>query len=193
MEFRRHTERDGLDIHDPIENVRFALFTSSAVDLMPADTSIFYFPVDAAVEIETTALEVPKSVPVTIRHSDGTMVAETSDESDCSFEPGAYLVELSSTPMKLYLLFDSSLQIEYEGNGAFFSFDPDTTVYVGARSYHDQPAGTITVTDDTRDVMRAISLFGSALKTLSPERSYPTLRGHPPLIEYGEEFSAPDT
>ncbi|MCO8246439.1 hypothetical protein [Haladaptatus sp. AB643] len=192
MEFRRHTERDGLDIHDPIENVRFALFTSSSVDLTPADTSMFYFPVDAAVEIETTALEVPKSVPVTIRHGDGTMVAETSDESDCSFEPGAYLVELSSTPMKLYLLLDSSVQIEYEGDGAFFSFDPDTTVYVGTRSFHDQPAGTITVTDDIRDVMRAISLFGSALKTLSPERSYPTLRGHPPLIEYGEGFSAPD-
>ncbi len=88
MEFRRHTERDGLDIHDPIENVRFALFTSDPVDLMPADTSMFYFPVDAAVEIETTVLEVPKSVPMTIRRRDGTMVTETSNEQDRSFEFG---------------------------------------------------------------------------------------------------------
>ncbi|WP_435155057.1 hypothetical protein [Haladaptatus sp. DFWS20] len=40
--------------------------------------------------------------------------------------------------------------------------------------------------------MQAVSLFGSALKTTSPERSFPTLRGHPPLIEQGDEFSTPD-
>lgn len=40
--------------------------------------------------------------------------------------------------------------------------------------------------------MKAISYLGSALKTTSPERSFPTLRGHPPLIELGEEFSVPD-
>ena len=192
MEFRRHTERDGLDIHDPIENVRFALFTSDPVDLMPADTSMFYFPVDAAVEIETTVLEVPKSVPMTIRRRDGTMVAETSNERDRSFEFGAYLVELSTAPMKLYLILDSSMRIKYEEKKAFVLFESSTDVHVGARSFHERPAGTITVTDDIRDVMCALSRFGSALKSLSPERSFPTLRGHPPLIERGDELSVPD-
>jgi hypothetical protein len=37
-----------------------------------------------------------------------------------------------------------------------------------------------------------VSLFGSALKTTTPERSFPTLRGHPPLVERGETFDAPD-
>ena len=192
MEFRRHTERDGLDIHDPIENVRFALFTSDPVGLMPADTSMFYFPVDAAVEIETTVLEVPKSVPMTIRRRDGTMVTETSNEQDHSFDSDAYLVELSTTPMKLYLILDSSMRIQIRGKRRpLLSFEPNTVVRVGARSYHDRPAGTITVTDDVQDVMGALSRFGSALKSLSPERSFPTLRGHPPLIERGDEFSAP--
>jgi hypothetical protein len=40
--------------------------------------------------------------------------------------------------------------------------------------------------------MRAVSLLGSALKTTTAERSYPTLRGHPPLIERGSQFEAPD-
>ncbi len=192
MEFRRHTERDGIDIHDPIENVRFALFTSDAVDLIPADTTLFHFPVDAAVEVETTVLEVPKSVPVAVRQRDGTMVTETSDEQDHVVDSGSYLVELSTTPMKVYLVVDSEIRIEHADDTVFFAFDDETVVHIGARSFHDQPSGTITVTDDIRDVMRAVSLFGSALKTLSPERSFPTLRGHPPLIERGEEFSAPN-
>ncbi|WP_458206130.1 hypothetical protein [Haladaptatus sp. NG-SE-30] len=191
MEFRRHPDRTGLDIHDPIENVRFALFTPSSVRPTSVDTASFYFPVDAAVAIETTTLEVPKLVPVTIRRQDGTMVTETSDGGDRTLDTGAYLVELSTAPMKLYLAIESRIQLEHTDSSVVFHFDERRTVRVGARSYHDRPAGTITVSDDVRDVMRGVSLFGSALKTTSPERSFPTLRGHPPLIERGESFSAP--
>ncbi|WP_135854420.1 CHAT domain-containing protein [Halorussus salinus] len=40
--------------------------------------------------------------------------------------------------------------------------------------------------------MRAVSTFGSAPKTTTPERSWPSLRGHPPRIERGDELSIPD-
>jgi hypothetical protein len=190
MEFRRHAERDGLDIYDAIENVRFALFTGEAVHPTPVDTSQFYFPVDAAVEIETPTLEIPKAVPITVRRQDGTMVVETSDERDRTLDSDAYLVELSTTPMKLYFLIEGRLTFEHRDDTIRFRFEGKTAVQVGARSFHDRPTGTITVTDDVRDTMHAISRFGSALKTLSPERSFPTLRGHPPLVERGEEFAA---
>lgn len=192
MEFRRHAERDGLDVYDAIENVRFALFTGEAVHPTPVGTSQFYFPVDAAVEIETPTLEIPKAVPVTVRRRNGRMLVETSDERDRTLDSDAYLVELSTTPMKLYFLVDGRLTLEHRDDTVRFSFDGETTVHVGARSFHDRPAGTITVTDDVRDAMRAVSRFGSALKTLSPERSFPTLRGHPPLVERGDEFAAPN-
>ncbi len=191
MEFRRHPDRDGLDIYDPIENVRFALFTPDLVTPTDVSTETFYFPVDAAVSVETSALEVPKLLPVTVRTHDGTMVVETSDGSDRTLDSGAYLVELSTAPMKLYLSVESPLRLEQKETSVVLDFGAETTVRVGARSYHDRPAETITVTDDVEDVMDAVSLFGSALKTTSPERSFPTLRGHPPLVERDEEFSAP--
>jgi hypothetical protein len=191
MELWRHPDRAGLDIYDPIENVRFALFTPEPIRPMPVETTSFYFPVDAAVAIETTALEVPKLVPLTIRRQDGTMVVETSDGRDRTLDADSYLVELSTAPMKLYLAVESAARLEHTDSEVVFHFGEETTVRVGVRSYHDRPAGTITVTDDTEDVMRAVSLFGSALKTTSPERSFPTLRGHPPLVERGESFSAP--
>ena len=113
MEFRRHAERDGLDVYDAIENVRFALFTGEAVHPTPVGTSQFYFPVDAAVEIETPTLEIPKVVPVTVRRQDGRMLVETSDERDRTLDSDAYLVELSTTPMKLYFLVDGRLRTSY--------------------------------------------------------------------------------
>ncbi|MDX1747032.1 MAG: hypothetical protein R3324_13935, partial [Halobacteriales archaeon] len=39
--------------------------------------------------------------------------------------------------------------------------------------------------------MEAVSSFGSALKTTTCERSYPTLRGHPPTLELGEQQTIP--
>ncbi|WP_266075604.1 hypothetical protein [Haladaptatus caseinilyticus] len=191
MEFRRHPNRDGLDIYDPIENVRFALLTSDPVQPTAIATETFYFPVDAAVTIETATVEVPKLLPVTIRTQDGRMVAETSDGGNQTIGPGRYLIELSTAPMKLYVAAESAFKLEQQDATVVLDFGSKATVRVGARSYHDRPAGTITVTDNVRDLMRAMSLSGSALKTTSPERSFPTLRGHPPLIERGDEFSAP--
>ena len=40
--------------------------------------------------------------------------------------------------------------------------------------------------------MRAVSALPSSLKTITVERSYPTLRGHPPEIELGETFHVPE-
>ncbi|WP_408959792.1 hypothetical protein [Natrinema sp. 74] len=40
--------------------------------------------------------------------------------------------------------------------------------------------------------MAAVSAFGSALKTTTPERTYPTLRGHPPRVEIGDELHVPE-
>ncbi|WP_435152251.1 hypothetical protein [Haladaptatus sp. DFWS20] len=192
MEFRRHPDRDGLDIYDPVENVRFALVTSGSVQPTAISTESFYFPVDAAVTIDTASLEVPKLLPITIRTQDGRMVAETSDGSNRTVESGRYLIELSTAPMKLYLAVESAFELRQKDAGVRLDFGSETTVRLGARSYHDRPAGTVTVTDDIHDLMRAMSLSGSALKTMSSERSFPTLRGHPPFIERGDEFSAPD-
>src|SRR5699024_9950506 len=69
----------------------------------------------------------------------------------------------------------------------------ETAVTVGARSYHKRPAATVRTPADPESMMAAISTFGSALKTTSPERAYPTLRGHPPAIELGDTLSIPDS
>ncbi|USZ68278.1 hypothetical protein NGM10_00710 [Halorussus salilacus] len=190
--FTNAPNRDGIEITDPIESARFALYTPAPVDPTPTDTDEFYFPVDSAVAVETDALVVPKLANVLVRTQDGDLVADNADHVNRSLAPGAYNVELSTAPMKLYLSVESAIEVRHDETTVTVAFEEVTEVRVGARSFHDRPAGTVTTTADPVGAMDAISLLGSALKTTSPERSFPTLRGHPPLIEVGDEFDAPE-
>lgn len=189
-EFDTLVERVGLEIFDPVEKVRFELWTPDSIDPEEADTDPFAFPLDSAVEFSTSQIEIPKLADVFIRERDGEYIGQYSTASDQNtFTPWQYLVELTTTPLKLYLLVESGLEIQKTGeHSVVVDFGEETTVRVGARSFHEQPAGQVTITDDPEDLLNAISLFGAALKTTSPERSFPTLRGHPPRLKLGKEF-----
>ncbi|WP_433626118.1 hypothetical protein [Halomicrococcus sp. NG-SE-24] len=187
MNFAALDDRDGIEIRDPIENARFELYTSSPVDPTPADADDFYFPVDSAVEIRTSAVEYP-NLGIIVWSASGEL--RSDDSTDVRRLPeGEYLVDIATAPVKVYVAIPGP--VSFEGDPPAFAFDDERTVRVGVRSFHESPVGTITVTDDASDVMRAMSLLGSALKTTIPERSWPTLQGHPPLVERGDEFDVP--
>lgn len=188
MEFEELDHRSGLSIFDPIENARFELYTPKSVELTAESTEEFYFPVDFAVGFHTRAVEIPKLVSTVVRRQDGEMLADATTSETQTFDVGHYLIELQSTPMKLYVVVDGPLEIRPGEASVTVEFGKDCYVRVGARSFHERPGGTITIPDDTEDMMAAVSLFGSALKTTTCERSFPTLRGHPPRIERGDSF-----
>ncbi|UPW00251.1 hypothetical protein M0R88_17295 [Halorussus gelatinilyticus] len=190
--FTVRTDYTAVEIADPIENARFELYTASPVEPSPVPTDEFYFPVDSAIAVESSAVDVPKLANVLVRTQSGELVADNADHADRSLDHGAYVLELSTAPMKLYLSVESSLEVRHGEATVTVDFGDETVVGVGARSFHDRPAGTVTTTPDPVGTMDAVSLFGSALKTTSPERSFPTLRGHPPLVELGDEFDAPE-
>ena len=180
---------DGLRIFDPIETQECRLYAATPVEPVAADAERFGVPIDAAVTIRTEALTLPDVAAVYVRDEEMAVRGEILHDSAQTFGAGAYLVELSLS-VKLYLRVCGPMTVA-SGERTTVTFDGEREVVVGVRSYHDRPAATVTTTDDPRDLMRALSTFGSALKTHSPERSYPTLRGHPPLIERGESFERP--
>jgi hypothetical protein len=183
-------ETGGLVVSDPIERSQFDLSTPEPVELADADPGRFRFPADAAVRLRTDQLRLETVVSVCVRNDDGDLLARTEHFDDRSFADGSYSVELFA-PIKLYLRVDAPFRVVSDATCTRIEFDGETDVTVGARSHHKRPAATVTTTDRPRDAMRAVSLLGSALKTTSVERSYPTLRGHPPLLERGTEFDAP--
>ena len=181
----------GLKLTDPIESAQFTLLTHSEVVPQTIDPATFEPPVDTAATITATTLETPYQIDALVRDGDLSIVAECTSGERTTVEPGEYYVELSSAKMKLYLHVDGGVVFEPATERVELSFPGATEIRVGIRSLHEQPATTITTTNDLEDVATALTHLGSALKTTSCERSFPTLRGHPPLVETGDELDVP--
>ncbi|WP_017342265.1 caspase family protein [Halorubrum sp. T3] len=182
-------EADGLTVTDHIENTQFEVYTDRPVEPRPRPESDHYFPVDASVAVETGSIEIPRVAVVETRAGDGELLTH----GDCYAMPdGTYHVGINPAPTKLYLTFDSGFSVSTTDRTTRIDLDTPGVVGLGFRSLHQTPAGTITTPTDPESLMDAVSLLGSALQTTSPERSFPTLRGHPPLIEPGDEFRVPE-
>jgi hypothetical protein len=181
----------GLEVVDPIERHRVTLGTSRPVSPEPAATVPFRFPVDKTISIETEAITLSSVMLTYVRDSSGEIRASVEHFTAEELPQGRYTIELDA-PIKLYLHVESSVAITTGFEQMEIAFGDETEVSIGARSRHEHPATTITTTTDPADIMQAVAAFSSALKTTSPERSYPTLRGHPPTVELGEHLHIPD-
>lgn len=193
---RRHPDRPGVQLLDPIEGVRYDLYVSEDdVDVQQRSGDTVSVPTDAVARVTSERLTLPKRLELIVRDED-LQVVGTVDPDDPVVPhlpaDGPYLIEVTSAPLKLYLQVTSAFSVAVGEGRLDITFPGVEPVDIAIRSFHEQPAGTITVGDSVRDEMEAISRFGSALKTTTPERAWPTLRGHPPLVEAGDAFDVPD-
>lgn len=189
--FRREADPAGLRIVDRVSGEQCRLGSPGPVDPEPATTDAFPFPVSRAVRLRARSLTLPTIVSVFVHDDDGRMLATVENDHYESFPRGCYYLELC-TPVKTYLRVESPVVVSADDERMRFEFGGETTITAGARSLRRQPAATITTSPDPHDVMAAVGLFGSALHTTTPERAFPTLRGHPPAVELGDELAVPD-
>ncbi|PSP80255.1 hypothetical protein BRC81_03465 [Halobacteriales archaeon QS_1_68_20] len=185
----------GLAIFDPIENTRFVLYTDRDVDPVPTDQDRITFPVGTAVSVDAGTLTIPDDLTVHVRTRDGEHV-DTFEAGlgDRYSSDGGRLLDLVNPAMKLYVLAPGPFEITLTDDWTVeLEFRDSTELTVGVRSYHERPTTTIETPREPEAVMRALSAAGSAMKATSCERSYPTLRGHPPTFEPAEELSIPSS
>lgn len=181
-----------LGLIDDVQGVRTQLSVSHACRPTHSSTDRFRFPVDVAYKLPPLVIWVQWLTPVIVRNEEGTVCAEITNRESTTLPHGQYTVDLCSLGLKVYLFVDGELEISFDRErGRTLDCSAAETVQLGLRSFHESPSATVTTTDRPRDVMRGLSCLGSALKTTSCERSFPTLRGHPPLLERGEQFHAP--
>ena len=180
----------GIEIIDRLEQLRYQLHTPGTVSPEPVPTEQFLFPVGKGLRITTEELVLPNPASVIVRDGAGDMVAEVEHLDSCTLDEGSYILDLS-TQIKTYMRVTGPVEITAEIFEIRFSFTEPTDVAIGFRSRHTRPAATITTTEAPVDVMAAVSQFGSALKSTTPERSFPTLRGHPPKVELGDTLDVP--
>jgi len=191
ISFVSHADGDGFSIVDHLERRRCAVNASAPVDPEELPASEFDLPVDRIVSLTTGHLSIPHSVVGYVRGRDGRPIAEITKGDRRTFPEGRHRIELT-TPIKLYAVVEAGFDIAMTDEKLTIDFEDQSDVVIGVRVHHDRPPATITITEDPVDLMRAVSTFGSGLETTSCERSYPTLRRHPPAVEYGDTFSLPE-
>ncbi len=184
----------GLHIHDPVEDVQTVFYTDQSIEPIPTPTDEFLYPVDSAAQVSATRLKSSFLLGIWVRDRDGNVVAEFDpNDGSISVPTGDYLLEFGGTVMKIYArISDVTLTITADDDQVCLEFGETTPIRIGARSMHTQPARTLQTTSEPEALMEAVSLFGNAMKTWSPERTFPSLRGHPPLLELDTTTALPD-
>ena len=189
----QRVDAPGIRILDEIETVQCELWTDEPVDperIAPEETGICY-ELNHAVRIEVEELTVPRFATIHVRDPDGTYQgAYNPGEEGLEVEPGQQ-IDIPSA-VKLYVVADAAGHISADDDVITLKFEERATLDLGIRSFHSKPAGTITCPREPEALMTALSAFSSSLKMTSCERSYPSHRGHPPTLEFGDELSIPE-
>ncbi|ELZ10027.1 hypothetical protein [Natrialba aegyptia] len=185
-------QQDGLSVTDSDTAALAVTGTEFSID--EADPTLDVpRPVDETVAVTARELRLPHAVVYAFPRESSTPLELDPCGDPLSLSPGEYVVDVD-TEIKTYLQFAGAARIERTDDfeSVVVSFPERTHVILGFRSRHEFPTGTITVPDSPAALARAISHLPSSHKTTGPDRSYPTLRGHPPLLEPGDELAIPD-
>ncbi|WP_435358637.1 hypothetical protein [Haloarchaeobius sp. DFWS5] len=182
----------GVVVKDQIKQKQVRILTDSPI--FPIETSIdeFEYPVDIAFSITASRFMLNLHGAPYLRSQDGEYDGPIKIENDLELEENTYTLDLS-TPVKVYWKFSGSPRFIQSMDSFHLLFPEPTSIKLGVRTTHKQPEETITVTRDIGDIRTALNFLPSSLKTLLPDRSYPTLRGYPPLIEFGSELDVPES
>jgi hypothetical protein len=158
-----------------------------------ADEPTLDRPTDEVVAGSATELELPEAT-VHAATTDGEFTAEMASQTGpLQLPAGRYLLNVG-LGIKTYLAFEGAATLEKSDDfeRLWITFPEPTEVVLGFRSRHEHPAGTVTVPSSPAGVAAGLSYLHSSIKTTSPDRSFPTLRGHPPRLATDGELDVPD-
>ncbi|WP_138007659.1 hypothetical protein [Halalkalirubrum salinum] len=182
-------------VKDTVDGGSLRIDAIGSEGFQPALTDRFVFPVDSAISCTAEKVRVYINTSVRVRNENGEDLGEVTDEPwKLSF--GTHCLDLVAG-MKTFVRFvETPLSVAYVENDQSdaiveVTLPESAAVLIGARSLHNGPAQTITVPNHTQALMEAVSYLGSSIKEFSAERSWPSLRGHPPRITIGDSLSIP--
>ncbi len=151
-------------------------------------------PIDAAVDCAANELRFPVDALYLTSVSTAERYELNGRTTPLELPADEYVAD-ADAEIKVYAQFDGPVTVRTAESGGevIVTFPEHSRCTVGFRSHHEQPSGVIRVPPTPEGVATALTHLSSSHKTTGPERSYPTLRGHPPLVETNEtEASIPD-
>ena len=107
--------------------------------------------------------------------------------------PGEYLLRIE-TNVRVFCRVDGAITLERDrGESLRVSFPEPTALELAFASHVSRPDATVTVPRTPAGVATGLATLPSANEVVSPDRTWPTMRDRPPLLEFGEELSVPQS
>ncbi|MFB6221497.1 MAG: hypothetical protein ABEH90_08670 [Halolamina sp.] len=122
----------------------------------------------------------------------GERTALEDEQGPVSFPKGRYELRIE-TPLKLYIRLDGAFELslpDYEQG--VLSLRSPKPVRVGFRSRDESPPDAVVVPETPEGVATALSALPVSHRSTTADRSFNSMRTHPPLVEFGEETSVPE-
>ncbi|UPV74675.1 hypothetical protein M0R89_01065 [Halorussus limi] len=150
-------------------------------------------PLDETVSGYVSELKLPAALVKVVSLDSGGEYKHGGDADPLDLSHGEYLFNINLN-VKTYLRFSGAATVSKtdDYNELHVSFPDPTLVTFGFRSHHEEPVDTVTVPPTPDGLATAVTYLSSSHKVAGPDRSYPTLRGHPPRVELGGETEIPD-
>ncbi|NGM71075.1 hypothetical protein G6M89_19045 [Natronolimnobius sp. AArcel1] len=162
------------------------------VDRVAACTTTFPRPVDETLAVSTSELTVPHAVVYAFSLETDTRYELTPTDESLSLPADDYVIDIDAEIKTYVRLSGRATLTQTDGfESVTLSLPEQTRVILGFRSRNELPVDTITVPDQPDAIAEALSHLSVAHKTDGPDRTYPTLRGHPPLLESGDTLEIP--
>lgn len=107
---------------------------------------------------------------------------------DLTLDSGEYVIQIHASIM-IYLRFSDTLRIRGISGASQISFEFPCVnqIEIGFRSQFRIPSDKLRISKRPSELAWAISQMSKSMETSSPDRSFPSLREHPPLIEFSKD------
>ncbi|WP_128476110.1 hypothetical protein [Halorussus pelagicus] len=148
---------------------------------------------DETISGYVSELRFPAALVKILGLNSGEEYTHGGDADPLDLSSDEYLLDISLN-IKTYVRFSGTATISKtdDYNELHVSFPEPTLVTLGFRSHHEVPVDTITVPPTPDGLATAVTHLSSSHKVTGPDRSYPTLRGHPPRVELDDETDIPE-
>jgi len=147
---------------------------------------------DASIAGVTDELSIPPAFVAVTNLETGETTTVGSKRETRWFPDSSYELRIE-TPLKLFVRVDGPFTLRLPGyERVVVSVPEPQSVRVGFRSRAESPPETLVVPKTPKGVAAALSAFSVAHRSTTADRSFHSMRTHPPLVEFGETLSIPD-
>lgn len=138
--------------------------------------------IDEIVDISARCIKLPESAVGIISSTYESWTTDITVKNSCYLPEGNHLIKIENY-ISTYLRTNSSVEISRNEKGELLiKFPKKTDSTLGFKARNDQPKKSISVHPSCLGVSQAINKI-SLDEKIGPERSFPSIRDHPPLFK----------